>query len=78
MQDTHTVPEPRDQQASRRRKGSAAGRPVGLLAGHYARRNVAERVFCQINQWRGLATRHDRHARNCATALNLAALLTWP
>ena len=46
MQYTHTVPEPRDQQASRRRKGSAGGRPVGFLANHYARRNVVKRGFC--------------------------------
>ena len=27
--------------------------------------------------WRGLATRYDKHARNYAGAINLAALLTW-
>ncbi len=73
----HTIPEPRDQQANRRRKGSAGGRPVGFHAGRYARRNVVERGFCQVKQWRGLATRYDKHARNYAGALNLAALLTW-
>jgi transposase len=72
----HTIPEPRDQQANRRRKGSAGGRPVGFHAGRYARRNVVERGFCQVKQWRGLATRYDKHARNYAGALNLAALLT--
>jgi hypothetical protein len=28
-------------------------------------------------QWRGLATRYDKHARNYVGALSLAALLTW-
>src|SRR4051794_41518074 len=35
------------------------------------------RGFCQLKQWRGLATRYDKHARNYAGALSLAALLTW-
>ena len=73
----HTIPEPRDQQANRRRKGSVGGRPVGFDAGRYIRRNVVERGFCQVKQWRGLATRYDKHARNYAGALNIAALLTW-
>jgi transposase len=53
------------------------GRPVGFDTGRYARRNVLERGFCQVKQWRGLATRYDKHARNYAGALNFAALLTW-
>jgi transposase len=73
----HTIPEPRDQVANRRRKGSAGGRPVGFDAARYTRRNVVERGFCQVKHWRGLATRYDKHARNYAGALNLAALLTW-
>ncbi len=31
----HTIPEPRDQAANRRRKGSAGGRPVGFHAARY-------------------------------------------
>ncbi|GAA2861295.1 hypothetical protein GCM10010472_18260 [Pseudonocardia halophobica] len=81
----HTIPEPRDQQANRRRRGSAGGRPVGSAGGRpvgfdkarYKRRNVVERGFCQLKHWRGLATRYDRHARNYLGALHLAALLTW-
>ncbi len=33
--DIHTIPEPRDQAANRRRKGSAGGRPVGFHAARY-------------------------------------------
>jgi transposase len=73
----HTIAQPGDQAANRRRKGSAGGRPVGFDKARYARRNVVERGFCQVKQWRGLATRYDKHARNYAGALNLAALLTW-
>ena len=73
----HTIAEPADQKANRRRKGSAGGRPVGFDAARYARRNTIERGFCQLKQWRGLATRYDKHATNYAAAVTFAALLTW-
>lgn len=73
----HTIPEPADQQAHRRRRGSAGGRPVGFDKDRYKRRNVVERGFCQLKHWRGLATRYDKHARNYLGAASLAALLTW-
>jgi transposase len=73
----HTIPEPRDQRANRRRKGSAGGGPVGFDKNRYKRRNVVERGFNLLKQWRGLATRYDKYARNYAGALDLAALLTW-
>jgi transposase len=73
----HTIAEPEDQKANRRRKGSAGGRPVGFDPSRYAQRNTIERGFCQLKQWRGLATRYDKHATNYADALTLAALLTW-
>lgn len=73
----HTIPEPRDQQANRARRGSRGGRPVGFDRTRYKRRNTVERGFCQLKHWRGLATRYDRNARNYLGALQLAALLTW-
>src|SRR5215212_962514 len=73
----HTIPEKTDQAAHRRRRGSAGGRPPGFDPDRYARRNTIERGFCRLKQWRGLATRYDKHARNYAGALSLAALLTW-
>ena len=73
----HTIPEKADQAAHRRRRGSAGGRPPGFDRHRYGRRNTIERGFCQLKHWRGLATRYDKHARNYAGAINLAALLTW-
>ena len=73
----HTIAEPDDQKANRRRKGSAGGRPIGFDSARYAQRNTIERGFCQLKQWRGLATRYDKHASNYAAAVSLAALLTW-
>src|SRR3954469_4781792 len=73
----HTIPEKAAQAATRARKGSAGGRPRGFDRDRYPRRGCVERGFCQLKQWRGLATRYDKHARNYAGAVNLAALLTW-
>jgi transposase len=67
----HTIPEKADQAAHRRRRGLTGGRPPGFGPARSAR------GFCQLKQWRGLATRYDKHARNYPSAINLAALLTW-
>ena len=73
----HTIPEPADQQANRRRRGSKGGRPAGFDRARYKHRNVVERGFCQLKHWRGLATRYDRLGRNYLGAVQLAAILAW-
>ena len=73
----HTIPEPRDQQGHRARRGSRGGRPVGFNAARYKRRNTVERGFNQLKAWRGLATRYDKHAINYRGALTYRALLAW-
>lgn len=70
------IPEPRDQQAHRTRRGSA-GRPIRHDTVLYRRRNVVERAFNRLKHWRGLATRYDKHATNYRGAVVLAAILTW-
>jgi transposase len=42
----------------------------------YCRRNVIERLFCRLKNWRRIATRYDRLARNYVAALALAAIVT--
>lgn len=42
----------------------------------YRRRNVIERMFCKLKNWRRIATRYDRLARNYLAALALAAIVT--
>jgi len=71
------IPEPSDQVANRKRRGSGVGRPPAFDAEDYKGRNVVERNFNDVKQWRALATRYDKHARNYLGALTLAALLTW-
>ncbi|MDT5351322.1 MAG: hypothetical protein QOH91_4609 [Mycobacterium sp.] len=52
------IPEPSDQVAPRKRRGSRGGRPPAFDAEDYKRRNVIERNFNVVKQWRGLARNH--------------------
>lgn len=62
------IPEPSDQirnrnrNRNRNRRGSAGGRPPTFDPVDYRGRNVVERAFAHLKQWRGLATRYDKHA----------------
>lgn len=72
-----TIPERDDQIAHRRRR---RGRPIdfGPTQQHrYRDRNVVERCFNKLKQWRGIAMRSDKTARNYHSALCLAATLHW-
>lgn len=53
------IPQPSDQIGHRLRRGSRGGRPPGFDAVDYRKRNVIERRFAHLKQWRGLATRYD-------------------
>lgn len=53
------IPEPSDQIRNRKRCGSRGGRPPAFDAETYRGRNVVERSFNTVKQWRGLATRYD-------------------
>ncbi|AIJ22526.1 Transposase [Amycolatopsis methanolica 239] len=56
------IPEPADQAEHRKRRGSRGGRPPAFHAQDYRGRNVIERSFNQLKQWRGIATRFDKLA----------------
>lgn len=71
------IPEPADQIANRKRKGSAGGRPVGYDVEDYKNRNVVERFFNRMKNWRGLATRYDKHAPIWRGSVVLAAIVDW-
>ncbi len=71
------IPEPADQVANRRRKGSAGGRPVGYDAQDYKSRNVIERFFNRVKHWRGIASRYDKHATVYRGGILLAAIVDW-
>jgi transposase len=71
------IPEPDDQKGHRKRRGSRGGRPVTLDAADYRNRNVIERRYCHIKQWRGLATRYDKLATVYRAAVVLNAVIAW-
>ncbi|MCB8883686.1 transposase [Acidisoma cellulosilytica] len=39
----------------------------------YRQRNVIERMFCRMKDWRRIATRDDRRARNFISAIAIVA-----
>lgn len=71
------IPEPRDQQGHRKRRGSSGGRPVTYDVDAYRGRNVVERSFNASKHWRGLATRYDKLAIVYRGGAVLAAILAW-
>jgi transposase len=74
---TAVIPEPADQIGHRKYKGSRGGRPVNFDAEDYKNRNVVERAFNHIKNWRGLATRYDKHALVYRGGVVLASILLW-
>ncbi len=71
------IPAPADQQGHRKRRGARGGRPVGFDRDDYRGRNVIERRFCHVKQWRGLATRYDKLAIVYRAAAILNAVIAW-
>jgi transposase len=74
---TAVIPEKTDQQANRKKKGSAGGRPVSFDPVRYQRRNTVERCFQKIKTWRGLATRYDKTPQNYEAGLHLRGAIMW-
>jgi transposase len=71
------IAEPGDQTGHRKRRGSRGGRPPAFDEIDYRERNVIERAFCSLKQWRGLATRYDKLAITYRAAAVLHATITW-
>lgn len=71
------IPQPSDQIANRKRRGSLGGRPPALDTEDYKGRNVVERNFNVVKQWRGLATRYDKLAIVYRAAAVLRAITLW-
>jgi transposase len=49
--------------------------PYPLDRTAYRRRNLIERMFGKLKNWRRIATRYDRHADNYLSGLALAAVI---
>jgi len=72
-----TSPEKSDQIARRQAKGSRGGRPPAFDPVVYAGRNVVERFFNRLKQFRDLATRYAKRAAYYRAELIIAATVLW-
>jgi transposase len=52
-------------------------KPIPLDARQYKQRNTVERMFGRLKDWRRVATRYDKLARNFMANLCLASLLCF-
>jgi transposase len=73
----HTIPERSDQVARRAARGSQGGRPPTFDPHVYRQRNVVERCFNRLKQWRDLATRYAKRAAIYRASLLLIAAVIW-
>ncbi len=74
---TAVIPQKRDEIAARQRRGRAGGRPPAFDEILYKQRNLVERSFALLKQWRALATRYDKLAIVYRAAIVLSACITW-
>ena len=72
-----TIPERSDQVANRKRRGARGGRPPAFDKDQYKGRNVVERCFNRLKQFRAIATRFDKLAVRYQSGLQLASLILW-
>lgn len=74
---SHTIPERTDQKNNRKRRGSAGGRPPKFDKDRYKNRNVVERFFNRLKQWRALATRYTKRAHYFYNEITIASIFIW-
>ena len=70
----NTIPQRSDQRARRARR---AGRPLAFDRERYRGRNVVERCFNRLKQYRAVATRFEKRAVNYRAMVVIASLLIW-
>jgi len=72
-----TIPEPADQIRSRLRRSSRGGRPPAFDPAAYKQRNTVERAFCQLRQYRAVATRYDKRDFVWRGTVDVASIRSW-
>ncbi len=70
-----TIPERSDQIAVRQRKGARGGRPYAFDRTLYRQRNVVERCFNRLKQFRDLATRYAKRAAYYRSEVLIACII---
>jgi hypothetical protein len=73
----HTIPEPRNQQPNRLRRGSRGGRPTSCEKARYVRRNEVELLIGKLKINRAVATRFDNRADVVCGTVTVAAIRLW-
>ncbi|MFJ8896905.1 hypothetical protein ACIRCZ_20145 [Leifsonia sp. NPDC102414] len=63
--------------ANRERRGTHGCRPPAFDKKHYKGRNIVERCFNRLKQFRAIATRVDELAVRYRAGLHLASLIMW-
>ncbi|MFD8595655.1 IS5 family transposase [Kitasatospora sp. NPDC059646] len=74
---TAVIPQPADQVANRKRRGSRGGRPPAYDRQAYKHRNTVERCVNRLKQWRGIAVRTEKPAVHYLAALRVPAIFLW-
>lgn len=72
-----TCPERVDQIERRQAKGRRGGRPPVFDQAIYAQRNVVERCFNRLKQFRDLATRYAKRAAYYRAEIIIASIVLW-
>jgi transposase len=54
-----------------------AGREAGFDADLYRHRHIVENLFCRLKQFRAIATRYDKLARNFLAGAHIACAYLW-
>lgn len=73
----HTIPEPRDQRANRKRRGSKGGRPTDFDSEICKRRDEVERTINRLKNSRAVATRYDKRAHGFPGTVTATAIRLW-
>lgn len=71
------IPERSDQRERRKVKGQMGGRPRCFDRTVYRNRNVVERCFLRLKQWRRVATRYDKDVSCYHAWITLANIIIW-
>lgn len=72
-----TIAQPDDQQADRKRKGRAGGRPPAFDKAQYRRRSAVERCVSKWKQYRAVASRYDKRDYIFNGTLTVTAIIIW-
>jgi transposase len=71
------IPVKEDQKAHRRGRGRRGGRPPAFDTEGYKDRNVVERCFSKLRQFRAVATRYDKRQALYQGTVDLASIRIW-